>query len=213
MHNIARRPQSLKLGLAPGTPSMQLSALLALQRAQEPETTLTLSEVSDEELTSGLREGRYNAGLSLQEAPASWVDSEPLWHESVAAALPQQSPLLERAILAITDLLDHPVSRWSAETCPSLDQRWAALQSRSPKEIKPATSFQMLALWVAVGYGIGVSSQSRIKRARAWGLVMRPLAGGPYEIVTYLKRSHVEADPVSERFRHRALQVVKTVTA
>ena len=36
---------------------------------------------------------------------------------------------------------------------------------------------------------------------------MRPLAEGPYEIVTYLQRPHAQADSVSERFERRALQV------
>jgi hypothetical protein len=30
---------------------------------------------------------------------------------------------------------------------------------------------------------------------------MRPLADGPYEIVTYLQRPHAQADSVAERFR------------
>lgn len=205
MHDTTRRSQCLRLGLAPGTPSPQLSALLALQRAQEPETALVLSEVSDKELASGLGEGRYHAGLSLLKTPTSWVNSQPLWYENMAAALPPQSPLLGRATLTVTDLIDLPVSRWRAEVCPQLEHQWSALQSRSRRDIELATSFQMLAVWVATGHGIGVSAQSRIERARAWEIIMRPLVGGPYEITTHLlKPSDVQPEPTLTRFERRA---------
>lgn len=65
----------------------------------------------------------------------------------------------------------------------------------------------MMALWVAAGYGIGVSAQSCIERTHGWGITMRPLADGPYEIETYLQRPHAQADSPSERFERRALQV------
>ena len=70
------------------------------------------------------------------------------------------------------------------------------------------TSFEMMALWVAAGYGVGVSARSRIERAHGWGITVRPLADGPYEIVTYLQRPQGQADSVSERFERRALQVI-----
>ncbi|CAM5370805.1 hypothetical protein [Rhodanobacter lindaniclasticus] len=75
------------------------------------------------------------------------------------------------------------------------------------ENIQRVTSFEMLALWVAAGYGIGVSAQSRIERAHGWGITMRPLADGPYEIVTYLQRRHAQTDSASERFERRAMQV------
>lgn len=72
-------------------------------------------------------------------------------------------------------------------------------------------SFEMLALKVAAGYGVGISTQSRIERAHGWGLSMRSLADGPYEVVTYLQRPYVQATPATERFERRALQVAVTI--
>ena len=38
---------------------------------------------------------------------------------------------------------------------------------------------------------------------------MRPLDDGPYEIVAHLHRPQGQANPVSERFERRALQIAK----
>lgn len=38
---------------------------------------------------------------------------------------------------------------------------------------------------------------------------MRPLADGPYEIVTYLQRPHAQADSAAKRFERRALQIAE----
>lgn len=205
MRNIDQGPQRLRLGLTPGALSTQLSTLLALQHAQEPETDLTMSEVQSEELTSGLGEGHYDAGLSLQEAALFWINSEPLWHEDLVAALPPQSPLLEHAALNLTDLQEHSIFRWSAEACPALDSLWSALQSRRKSSIRSTTSFELLVLRVAAGQGIGISARSRVEQADAWGIVLRPLLGGPYKITTHLlKSSNVPSLPALTRFERRA---------
>lgn len=72
------------------------------------------------------------------------------------------------------------------------------------------TSFELVATWVAAGYGVGLSARSRIEHAHGWNLAMRPLADGPYEIVTHLVRPNGRVNPVAERFERRALQVAGT---
>ncbi|MFH0083657.1 LysR family transcriptional regulator, partial [Pseudomonas aeruginosa] len=54
-------------------------------------------------------------------------------------------------------------------------------------------------------------AQSRIKHAPGWGVSMRPLDDGPYEIVAHLHRPQGQANPVSERFERRALQIAKAL--
>ncbi|WP_425522849.1 LysR substrate-binding domain-containing protein [Stenotrophomonas maltophilia] len=66
MHDATNSSPGFRLAVAPGVPSSQLSALLARQRAEEPDVTLTFFEVSSDVLLQGLHEGRYDAGMSLQ---------------------------------------------------------------------------------------------------------------------------------------------------
>ncbi|MFT3803409.1 MAG: LysR substrate-binding domain-containing protein [Burkholderiaceae bacterium] len=206
MHDAISHSSTLRLGIAVGVPLSRLSALLSLQREQEPEAAITISETSDDELITGLRGRRYDAGMSLHGVADPSLCSQPLWYESMAVAIPLCSPLLDRTELSINDLQGYPVFRWHAETCPLLDQRLSSVLRGQRQEGREVTSFEMMALWVAAGYGVGVTAQSRIVRAHAWGLCMRPLSDdGPYEIVTHLVRPANHS--VSERFERRALRI------
>lgn len=199
----------LRIAVAPGVPSSQLSALLALQRAEEPDVTLTFFEVAGEVMLEELRVGRYDAAVSLQGAGDLALKSQPLWTESMAVAVPPRSRLLKQATLSIADLQDFPLYRWQAEICPLLDERLASLMPAGQESVQRVSSFEMMALCVAAGYGVGVSARSRIQCARGWEMTVRPLADGPYEIVTYLQRSSAQANAVAERFERRALQVTR----
>ena len=112
MDNITSQPAHLRLAIAPGVSSSQLSALLALQRAEEPEVSITFFEVAGDELLDGLREGRYDVGMSLQGASDPALETQPLWIEHMAVAIPLRLPLLEQASLTIADLQNYPIFRW-----------------------------------------------------------------------------------------------------
>lgn len=208
MHNATSHPFCLRLAVTPGVSSSQLSALLALHRAEEPDVSVSFFEVTGEELQAGLREGRYDVGVSLQVSGDPALQTQPLWTEIMAVALPPRFRLLERGKLTLSDLQDYPVYRWQEEVCPLLDEELTALMPLDQQNVQRVTSFEMMALWVAAGYGVGIAAHSRIVRAHGWGLSMRPLADGPYEVVTYLQRPYVQAE-ATDRFERRALQVAK----
>jgi len=199
----------IRLAIAPGVPSRQLSALLALQREEEPEVALVLSEVSSDVLIAGLQEGRYDAGLALADATDVSLRSQSLWREKMAIAMPLRYPLLNKAALTLDEVLDYPIFRWQAEICPLFDQQIVCLSKKSC-DIQHVTSFELMALWVAAGYGIGITTQSRIASTRAWNICMRPFVGAPYEVVTHLLPSSRGTDPVYLRFARRAQRVAKT---
>lgn len=209
MHDATSQFFHFRLAIAPGVPSSYLSTLLARQRAEEPEITISFFEVSDDDLVTGLHEGRYDAGMSLRSVSTPSLESQPLWIESMAVAMPLQSPLLGQAKLTLAELLDYPVFRWPVETCSLLDQGLSSWPPLGQQSIQHVTSFEMMALWVAAGYGVGISTQSRIEHARAWGIAVRPLSDGPYEVVTHLQRPSGRANAVSERFERRAMHVAR----
>ncbi|CDM40465.1 substrate-binding domain-containing protein [Ectopseudomonas oleovorans] len=213
MHDATSQLSRFRLAIAPGVPSSQLSQLFALQRAEEPDITLAIFEVTGDDLYEGLREGRYDAGVTLQGLNDPSLASQPLWTENMAVAVPLCSPLLAHTKLTSAELVHYPVFRWQAETCPLLDQRLSALVPVDEQNIQRVTSFEMMALWVAAGYGIGLSAQPRIQQASGWGIGMRALSDGPYEVVTHLQRPSGHVNPVSERFERRALQVARASVA
>ena len=111
MHDATNRLSHFKLAIAPGVPSSRLSKLLALQRAEEPEVTIAFFEVTADDLVAGLREGRYDAGMSLQGLADPSLSSQPLWSESMAVALPLRLPLLDQATLAVMNKLSRIFQR------------------------------------------------------------------------------------------------------
>ncbi|MEL7551408.1 substrate-binding domain-containing protein [Pseudomonas protegens] len=213
MRDAVSQLPTLRLAIASGVPPSHLSTLLALQRAEEPDVTLSFFEVSDEDLVAGLQEGRYDTGLSLQGSRGPSLKSQPLWGENMAAMMPLRCPLMNQMTLTLAALRDYPLFRWQAESCALLDQRLSSLVPADDKNIQYVTSFEMMALWVAAGYGIGVAAQSRIERTRAWEITMQPLSDGPYQIVTHLLQPVGRANPVSERFERRALKVASRACA
>ncbi|HCL3172325.1 TPA: substrate-binding domain-containing protein, partial [Pseudomonas aeruginosa] len=144
MHDATSQFSHFRLAIAPGVPSSCLTTLLALQRAEEPEVTITFFETSADDLLTGLEEGRYDAGMTLRNAGAPAVKSQPLWVENVAVAVPLGSPLVAQAKITLAELLDYPVFRWPAEACLLLDQRLSFLPL-SQQSIQHVTSFEMMA--------------------------------------------------------------------
>ena len=55
----------LRLAVSADTLSPRLANLLALQRAEEPETIILLREVAARDLVRGLEDGTYDAGIAL----------------------------------------------------------------------------------------------------------------------------------------------------
>jgi len=155
---------------------------------------------------AGLREGRYDVGLALAGAADASLHSQPMWHEEMAIAMPLRYPLLEKTALTLDDVADCPIFRWQAEICPLLEQQTVGLPE-TPCDIQHVTSFELMAMWVAAGYGIGISAKSRLASARPWGICMRPFADASYEIITHLVRLTKRDHDTHERFERRALQV------
>jgi len=55
----------LRLAVSADALSPRLASLLALQRAEEPETIILLREVAARDLVRGLEDGTYDAGIAL----------------------------------------------------------------------------------------------------------------------------------------------------
>lgn len=197
------QPMLLHLAIAPGVPSTRLAQLLILQREQAPQVTVRVHEVSAGELRAGLQDGCYDVGLSLiDEADVEDLSSQSWWRERMVAVLPAGSPLMAQADLTLDDLLRFSVLRWPAEVCDALEKRISALSGGRRAAIQDMTSFDMLALQVAAGYGVGVTAESRGAR-EGWGITMRPLSGGSYELVTYLSWATARSNPIAEQLIQR----------
>lgn len=203
MSTVSQPPMQITLAVTRGISLLPLAALLAMQRAEEPQTPVRIHEVMLSELHLALSSGRYNAAIALRaDAMAGWA-SESLWHDELALAFPVGSPLLAGAEIKIDMLRAYKVLLWPQHAHIALNGEIAALVDEAGSG-STASSFELMATWVAAGYCVGIAPRSRIMQARGWGIVLRSLADGPHRLTTKLLRVRQHCLPAVERFAERA---------
>ncbi|TYC61561.1 LysR family transcriptional regulator [Zoogloea oleivorans] len=204
----------LKLAVSADALSPQLATLLALQRAEEPETLVLLQEVTAGDLVRGLENGDCDMGMAVRATSTHLaLDTQPLWGDELALAVPLRSPLLAHVEVSLDALLHYPLVRWCPRACEALSQQVDAVIGPEDRSAREVNSFELMALLVAAGYGVGIAPRSRIAQARGWGVAMRPLADGPYLIRTQLLLPSRGCVPAVERFAERAAKITETRSA
>ena len=201
----------LRLAVSADTLSPRLASLLALQRAEEPETIILLQEVAARDLIRGLEEGTYDAGIALAATTTVFaMNAQSLWADELALAVPLRSPLLAYPEVPLDALLHYPLLQWCLWACETLSQQVDARLGPEKHSAQEVTSFDLLAVLVAAGYAVGIAPRSQITQVRGWGVAMRPLADGSYVVRTQLLQPSRECLPAVERFAERAAKVVAT---
>lgn len=201
------RSVPFRIAASPGSLAHQLAGLLALHRKQEPDSPPNLVETGNPELFEGIKTGVYDVGISLEPGSDKSLVSVPIWRDEVAVALPTRHPLLERGEIELAELASFPLVLWSPDRCVSLASQVNTLLNvaRRPLNVEHwAASFEMLITMVAAGYSAGLAAKSRIVGARDAGVIMRPLAGAPRWLTTYLIYPAGLQGGIVERFVERA---------
>ncbi|HDS1367940.1 TPA: LysR substrate-binding domain-containing protein [Stenotrophomonas maltophilia] len=206
--NASVRPSSLKLAASREALSPQLATLLALQRAEEPETPTVLIEVPADDIFQGLMCGRYDLGITWATSTELPLDRITLWQDELAVAMPPRSPLLAHQTISPEHLEHQRLFCCCPSGCEALKLRADEVQlGLHPAGHTEITSFPLMAVFVAAGYGIGIALRSRIAQARSQGIVLRPLAGEPRKVSLGLFRPRHNTAPETERFAMRAQRV------
>ena len=204
----------LRLAVSADTLSPRLASLLALQRAEEPETIILLQEVAAGDLVRGIEDGTYDVGMALAATTTAFtMNAQSLWADELALAVPLRSPLLAYPEVPLDALLHYPLLQWCLRACDALSKQVAARFGPETNSVREVTSFDLLAVLVAAGFAVGIAPRSHIARARGWGVAMRPLANGPYLIGTQLLRKSDGSARAVERFAERAVKVAATEAA
>lgn len=182
----------LRIAVSFGVPWPALASLLARQRAEEPQVSVRLHEVTLAEQLGGLEDGRYDGGLALTDAPGSSLSALPLWRDELALAVPARSPLLAFAEVPLDETAEYPLVRWCTQACEPVSGLVDTLfcQHASFSRAAYARSYELMAVLVAAGYGIGLGARLRLAASRKMDIVMRPLAGDRQSLTTYFLRSN-----------------------
>ena len=203
----------LRLVISEAGAQPPLARLLALQRSEEPDVELSLSETSLGNQVEGLLTGLYDVGLAVSGEENCGLTAEPIWQEPLALAVRARSPLLAYTHVPLTEALRYPWVQWHPTTCAGIHRQVGRILddvTEAPIVAERVTSSDLMMTLVAAGYGIGLAPAAQIVAYRPLGVVMRPLAGLSPQLITYLLRPRAEASDSLSRFARRAMRVGST---
>jgi DNA-binding transcriptional LysR family regulator len=201
------RQSKLRIVISEAVADPELTTLLALQRAEEPDLKIGLFEATFRRQAEGLVSGLYDAGFARSCGGSDGLLARPVWRHTLAAALPARSPLLAYKQIPLEEILKYPMVLWHPEAhAGTYQQVKRLLDSANGEPIVGAhvESFDLMMALVAAGYGVGLGPASRISVCRHLGVVMRPLAGSLPRLTTYLLRSTALPSASLSRFIERA---------
>lgn len=165
----------------------QLADVLALQRAEEPETSAALVECDTAETVQASTDSRIDFAVSTSELKwPGWV-CEPLWHDTLAVAVAKRSHLLAYREVPCHELLKQPIIYAQTTT----HEPWEAVAHRMIEDTtqrhgQKVGTFDMAMTLVAAGYGVAIAPSARLASYQCRGIAVRPLAGAPMIVMAYL---------------------------
>ena len=176
-------------------------------RTTFPEISVTFMPSVTTDQIEALREGRINAGFLTGPIRLPFLQTLVVQRDHLVAVLPAGHPLAAGDKVALGDLADEGFvlgvsERWShfLTHVTHLCQGAGFL----PKLAQEAADSEAILGLVAAGIGVTLSIESIGRRPRP-GIVMRRLAGEPYEVQTLLAWRQGDDDPALQHFRDIAL--------
>ena len=183
----------------------QLADVLALQRAEEPDTAIALVECAAKAPAREPSSGGFDFAISANELQRpGWV-CVPLWHDTLAVAVAKRSHLLAYRDVPCHELLKQPLIFAQS----SADESWHATAHRLLGDVpqrpeQKVNTFDMAMTLVAAGYGVTIAPIARLAGYQCNGIAVRPLAGAPMIVIAYLHRPSTSLTEPQERFAKRA---------
>jgi DNA-binding transcriptional LysR family regulator len=176
--------QTLAVGFLPSVGNYVVPPLVRAFSDTHPEIALHTEDVPIAPLIQGLRDGRFDAGLTRPPLVDD-IATEVMLSEPVAAVLPAEHPLAGAESLDLADLADEPwvlTPRSSWEPWHRKYDRDFAAAGFAPRIVQRGSSVQSLLALVAAGVGVSRLPLSA-RTLRDTGVAFVPLRGETADVV------------------------------
>jgi DNA-binding transcriptional LysR family regulator len=196
----------LRVAVCDSLAQPRLATLLARNREEEPELAIRLFEWPFAQQLKGLHDDLLDVGLVLSNAVHPGLVAEAVWADPLSVVVPARHPLLAHAHVRLDDALRYPVVLYHPDAdSGGYDQIQAALAGTPivPKVVDRVTSLGVMLTLAGAGYGVGFAAASQVRALRRPDVVIRPLAGTPSVLTTYLLRRRGEPPATLKRFIER----------
>jgi DNA-binding transcriptional LysR family regulator len=186
----------------------QLAEVLALQRAEEPETAIVLAGETVADPSQHPPSEHCDFVISTAISQWSGWESEPLWHDALAIAVPKRSHLLAFREIPWQEALKQPfVGALSA----THEGWWPAVEhvltNARHEHTHSVASMDLAMTLVAAGYGITIAPVARLSSYLHRGVALRRLSGASAITTAYLLRPDEPLTEPHARFAQRLRSV------
>lgn len=196
----------LHIALSCSSSQSRLTSLLSLCREEEPDIEIRLYEVSLPQQLRGLETDIYDAGFAQSAEVGEALLAVPAWSDPVVVAVPSRHPLLTHKSLPLSEVLRYPLVLCDPDACEGCRRQLARFlwtEDQEPIVAETVSSHDLMVTLVAAGYGLGFSTEAHVSATSHPEIVIRPLAGRPPVLTTYLVRRIGEPPEPLQRFIDR----------
>ena len=198
----------LRIGFCDSLAQPRIATLLARSREDDPELEIRVFDLPFAQQLNVLRNDLLDIGFALSNAVHDGLVAEPVWTDPLSVILPARHPLLAYVQVPLVEALKFPLVLCHAESGSGCrNQIQAVLQDAGPplRVVDEVTSLGLLLTLVGAGYGIGFAIASHVQTLQRPDISIRPLAGTPPMLSTYLLRRQGEPSEPMKRFMERVM--------
>ncbi len=196
----------LRIALSDDIDAVRLSALLGRCREEEPEIEIRLFEVPLAEQLMGLRYGLYDAGFAQTLDEPDGMISQIAWSDPLVLVVPLRHPLLAYTRIPVEEVLRYPLILCHSQNLQGSHrqiQRYLRTLRAAPVLAEQVATFDLMMVFVAAGFGIGLINESLTKTCHHLDVVSRPISGNRLVVETRLLKLDSEPSGPLRRFVDR----------
>lgn len=186
----------------------QLAEVLALQRAEEPETAIVLTGGTVANPLQCPPSEHCDFVISTAIRQWSGWGCEPLWHDALAVAVTKRSHLLAFREIPWQEALKQPFVAAQSVThegwWPDVEH---VLTNARNEHTQTVASMDLAMTLVAAGYGITIAPGARLSSYLHRGITLRRLSGASPTTTAYLLRPDEPLTESHARFAQRIRSV------
>lgn len=205
--------KQVRIGLADNLAQPRITKLLTRCREEEPQTNIRINEMTLNEMIKALEHDQIDIGFTIQNNLPAGLNSQVVWWDRFATAIPRNHPLLSMEKIPLDELVKHQLILCHPELCQNDNatiSQWCHNISPPLNINDDISRYESMMMVVAAGYAIGVGLQSKITNYSNSDVIIRPLTDDIPDTPTFIV---TKAKPPSEelsRFIIRVRQIGET---
>ena len=197
---------TLRIAICDGLAQPRIATLLARSREEEPELEIRVFDLPFSQQLKGLHNDLLDIGFALSNAVNEGLIAEAIWSDPLSVIIPARHPLLAYGPVKLDDALKFPVVLCHPEADSGCHHQIQAVlegAAVATKVVDHVTSLGVMLTLVGAGYGIGFAVGPQVQTLQRPDIAIRPLAGVPPTLSTYLLRRQGEPSDAVKRFMRR----------